>query len=187
MNEKNTKATETVEIDPGMSVMPEGPGLMDVPTVIPELGLAAQALASQVSFAKKTWKDGSGGGTPVTAVELNRLEQGVADLTAAVNALRDSVSHIDPAIHIKYIYVASSGKTVHIKGTGWQSYLVFGQSGTLSIVDDRGAGDPLVTKVSGATITANKVDGNGSIDLNAQANSLTLVVVSYSAFALSVS
>ena len=90
MNEKNTKATETVEIDPGMSVMPEGPGLMDVPTVIPELGLAAQALASQVSFAKKTWKDGSGGGTPVTAVELNRLEQGVADLTAAVNALRDS-------------------------------------------------------------------------------------------------
>ena len=89
---EETITAQTPEIDPGMSVMPEGPGLMDVPTVIPELGLAAQALASQVSFAKKTWKDGSGGGTPVTAVELNRLEQGVADLTAAVNALRDSVS-----------------------------------------------------------------------------------------------
>ena len=94
MSEKNTNVTETVEVDPGMSVMPEEPGLMDVPTVIPELGLAAQALASQVSFAKKTWKDGSGGGTPVTAVELNRLEQGVADLTAAVNGLRDSVSQL---------------------------------------------------------------------------------------------
>lgn len=91
---EETITAQTPEIDPGMSVMPEGPGLMDVPTVIPELGLAAQALASQVSFAKKTWKDGSGGGTPVTAVELNRLEQGVADLTAAVNALRDSVSHV---------------------------------------------------------------------------------------------
>ena len=89
---EETITEQTPEIDPGMSVMPEGPGLMDVPTVIPELGLAAQALASQVSFAKKTWKDGSGGGTPVTAAELNRLEQGVADLTAAVNALRDSVS-----------------------------------------------------------------------------------------------
>lgn len=88
---EETITAQTPEIDPGMSVMPEEPGLMDVPTVIPELGLAAQALASQVSFAKKTWKDGSGGGTPVTAVELNRLEQGVADLTAAVNALRDSV------------------------------------------------------------------------------------------------
>lgn len=89
---EETITAQTPEIDPGMSVMPEGPGLMDVPTVIPELGLAAQALASQVSFAKKTWKDGSGGGTPVTAAELNRLEQGVADLTAAVNALRYSVS-----------------------------------------------------------------------------------------------
>lgn len=93
---EETITAQTPEIDPGMSVMPEGPGLMDVPTVIPELGLAAQALASQVSFAKKTWKDGSGGGTPVTAAELNRLEQGVADLTAAVNALRDSVSQCLP-------------------------------------------------------------------------------------------
>ena len=89
---EETITAQNPEIDPGMSVMPEEPGLMDVPTVIPELGLAAQALATQVSFAKKTWKDGSGGGTPVTAAELNRLEQGVADLTAAVNALRDSVS-----------------------------------------------------------------------------------------------
>lgn len=89
---EETITEQTPEIDPGMSVMPEGPGIMDVPTVIPELGLAAQALASQVSFAKKTWKDGNGGGTPITAAELNRLEQGVADLTAAVNALRDSVS-----------------------------------------------------------------------------------------------
>lgn len=91
---EETITAQTPEIDPGMSVMPEGPGLMDVPTVIPELGLAAQALASQVSFAKKTWKDGSGGGTPITAAELNRLEQGVADLTAAVNGLRDSVSQL---------------------------------------------------------------------------------------------
>ena len=88
---EETITAQTPEIDPGMSVMPEGPGLMDVPTVIPELGLAAQALASQVSFAKKTWKDGSAGGTPITAAELNRLEQGVADLTNAVNGLRDSV------------------------------------------------------------------------------------------------
>ena len=91
---EETITAQAPEIDPGMSVMPEAPGLMDVPTVIPELGLAAQALATQVSFAKKTWKDGSGGGTPVTAAELNRLEQGVADLTAAVNALRDSVDQM---------------------------------------------------------------------------------------------
>lgn len=91
---EETITAQTPEIDPGMSVVPEAPGLMDVPTVIPELGYTAGTLASAVSFAKKTWEDGSGGGTPVTAAELNRLEQGVADLTAAVNGLRDSVSRI---------------------------------------------------------------------------------------------
>lgn len=106
---EETITAQTPEIDPGMSVMPEGPGLMDVPTVIPELGLAAQALASQVSFAKKTWKDGSGGGTPVTAVELNRLEQGVADLTAAVNGLRDSVSQA-VAFNAKKFEIQEGGK-----------------------------------------------------------------------------
>ena len=110
---EETITAQTPEIDPGMSVMPEGPGLMDVPTVIPELGLAAQALASQVSFAKKAWKDGSGGGTPVTAAELNRLEQGVADLTAAVNALRDSVSRTARRVHTgtKVIDSVGSGET----------------------------------------------------------------------------
>ena len=95
---EETITAQTPEIDPGMSVMPEGPGLMDVPTVIPELDSTASTLASAVSFAKKTWKDGSGGGTPVTAAELNRLEQGVADLTAAVNGLRDSVSQRERSI-----------------------------------------------------------------------------------------
>ena len=91
---EETITAQTPEIDPGMSVMPEGPGLMDVPTVIPELGLAAQALASQVSFAKKTWKDGSGGGTPVTAAELNRMEGGISDCATQINKLGDSVSLI---------------------------------------------------------------------------------------------
>ena len=110
---EETITAQAPEIDPGMSVMPEGSGIMDVPTVIPELGLAAQALASQVSFAKKTWKDGSGGGTPVTAAELNRLEQGVADLTNAVNGLRDSVSRTARRVHTgtKVIDSVGSGET----------------------------------------------------------------------------
>ena len=127
---EETITAQNPEIDPGMSVMPEGPGLIDVPTVIPELGLAAQALASQVSFAKKTWKDGSGGGTPVTAAELNRLEQGVADLTAAVNALRDSVSQnfikrgttisdvtIDADNKYLIFFYTSNGKKYQFTGT----------------------------------------------------------------------
>lgn len=119
---EETITAQTPEIDPGMSVVPEAPGLMDVPTVIPELGLAAQALASQVSFAKKTWKDGSGGGTPVTAAELNRLEQGVADLTNAVNGLRDSVSQI--ALNNCTLAVSANNDWfgIYVRGRGMSSF-----------------------------------------------------------------
>lgn len=36
-----------------------------------------------MAFTPKDWKDGAAGGTPITAAELNRVEQGVADATAA--------------------------------------------------------------------------------------------------------
>jgi hypothetical protein len=37
-----------------------------------------------MTFNKKTWADGEDGGTPITAGELNRIEQGVADLDQSV-------------------------------------------------------------------------------------------------------
>lgn len=67
-------------------------------------GLATQAysLASEVnavaeqaslSFSKKTWEDNATSGTPITAAELNRLENAISNLTTAVNNLQDSVSN----------------------------------------------------------------------------------------------
>lgn len=66
-------------------------------------GLATQAasLASEVnavaeqaslSFSKKTWTDNATSGTPITATELNRLENAISSLTTAVNNLQDSVT-----------------------------------------------------------------------------------------------
>ncbi|MFR4568869.1 MAG: hypothetical protein ACLT5H_01945 [Collinsella stercoris] len=95
MNEKNTKATETVEIDPGMSVMPEGPGPMDVPTVIPELDSMLAAMPPALpAYQTTVWKNKPSTETPVDAAVMTRVEQRLVDLTNAVNALRDSVSRI---------------------------------------------------------------------------------------------
>ena len=69
-------------------------------------GLATQAasLASEVnavveqaslSFSKKTWTDTATSGTPITAAELNRLENAISSLTTAVNNLQDSVYQTD--------------------------------------------------------------------------------------------
>lgn len=81
-------------------------------------GLATQAasLASEVnavaeqaslSFSKKTWTDTATSGTPITAAELNRLENAISSLTTAVNNLQDSVS--------KWCAIASTSSTSYVR------------------------------------------------------------------------
>lgn len=88
-------------------------------------GLATQAysLASEVnavaeqaslSFSKKTWEDNATSGTPITAAELNRLENAISNLTTAVNNLQDSVSQHED-------WVASRFKFGVDKITFWQN------------------------------------------------------------------
>lgn len=44
-----------------------------------------------VSFVKKIWKDATSGGTPITAKELNRMEDGINDCATQLKNLGDSV------------------------------------------------------------------------------------------------
>lgn len=87
---------------------------------------------------------------------------------------------------IRHNFIVSGETVIHINGRAWQSYLVFCQSGSLSIVDSVASYEPVVTKVSGATITANKIDGNGSIDLNVHLSSARFMVISYERFTMTV-
>lgn len=84
------------EIDPGMSVMPEGPGLMDVPTVIPELDSVLAAMpAALPAYQTTAWKNKPSTETPIDAAAMTRIERRLVDLTNAVNELRDSVCQLD--------------------------------------------------------------------------------------------
>lgn len=49
-------------------------------------------MANLVTFAKKLWKDATSGGTPITAAELNRMENGISNCATEINKLGDSVS-----------------------------------------------------------------------------------------------
>lgn len=49
-------------------------------------------MANLVTFAKKLWKDKVGGNTPITAAELNRMEDGINNCASQINKLGDSVS-----------------------------------------------------------------------------------------------
>lgn len=92
-------------------------------------GLATQAasLASEVnavaeqaslSFTKKTWTDNATSGTPITAAELNRLENAISSLTTAVNNLQDSVSNVP---------VSNTINVAGWTGTVTTSYLPYNQ------------------------------------------------------------
>ena len=166
-------------VDEGMAVVPDAP-LADVPTIIPELEDVVSQLATDVSFARKTWKDGSEGATPITAAELNRLEKGVADLTSTVNALRDSVSHIDAGVYIRTA-AFTSGATIRLNGAEWQTYFLFGSSNICAIIGQRSTGEPSVVNLSGANLTAKRGPG-ASIDVTTTISSGSLVVMSAAPF-----
>lgn len=40
-----------------------------------------------MAYTPKVWADGSGGGTPITAAELNRMETGIEDADTRLDAL----------------------------------------------------------------------------------------------------
>ena len=52
-------------------------------------------MANLVTFAKKLWKDKVGGNTPITAAELNRMEDGINNCANQINKLGDSVCQLD--------------------------------------------------------------------------------------------
>lgn len=119
-------------------------------------GLATQAysLASEVnavaeqaslSFSKKTWEDNATSGTPITAAELNRLENAISNLTTAVNNLQDSVS-------LKQLYSGTWSINSTIQVTDASKYKVF-------LIHASGWGDPnLLCIPKGTTFNAFAVD-----------------------------
>ena len=51
-----------------------------------------------ISFTKKTWVDNATSGTPITAADMNRLEQAIVDLNTNIQSLQASVSEIRESV-----------------------------------------------------------------------------------------
>ncbi|QYC54571.1 hypothetical protein PP488_gp13 [Gordonia phage Agueybana] len=45
-----------------------------------------------MAYTPKTWANGAGGGTPITAAELNRIEQGVDGAHDEISDMQDVIS-----------------------------------------------------------------------------------------------
>jgi hypothetical protein len=93
-----------------------------------------------------------------------------------------SVSHIDPGVHIRTSPLGP-GQTLHINGSEWQTYLLFGSSSICTLIEHRGAGEPTVNKLSGTSITVKK-GSDTSIDVSVVGMNGTITVFSFRDFTL---
>lgn len=171
MSEKNTKATENVEIDPGMSVMPEEPGLMDVPTVIPELDSMLAAMPTALpAYQTTVWKNKPSTETPVDAAVMTRVEQRLVDLTNAVNGLRDSVYRA-PLAGTKAITMSTNkAKVTFNSGGGHRCFFAFSS----------GNGSPWLVLYMQDTVTSNTQKlGSVTVEKNDE-NSCTITAAQWS-------
>ena len=60
--------------------------------LVPKAAALSAAASRAIDFTKKTWVDDPTSGTPITAADMNRLEQAIVDLNTTLTSLQDSVS-----------------------------------------------------------------------------------------------
>lgn len=70
-----------------------------------------------MAYTRINWQDGPSGGTPLSAANLNHMDQGIADAHAALDAMEDYVDSNFPRIHA--IYPVTFDGTIEIEAGGF--------------------------------------------------------------------
>lgn len=60
--------------------------------LVPKAAALSTAASRAISFTKKTWVDDPTSGTPITAADMNRLEQAIVDLNTTLTSVQNSLS-----------------------------------------------------------------------------------------------
>lgn len=63
--------------------------------LVPKAAALSTAASRAINFTKKTWVDDPTSGTPITAADMNRLEQAIVDLNTTLTSVQNSLSHSD--------------------------------------------------------------------------------------------
>lgn len=62
--------------------------------LVPKAAALSTAASRAISFTKKTWVDDPTSGTPITAADMNRLEQAIVDLNTTLTSVQNSLSRV---------------------------------------------------------------------------------------------
>lgn len=62
--------------------------------LVPKAAALGTVASRAVNFTKKNWVDNEYTGTPITAADMNRIEQAIVDLNTTLISMQDSIYHI---------------------------------------------------------------------------------------------
>ncbi len=133
-------------------------------------------MANLVTFAKKLWKDKVGGNTPITAAELNRMEDGINNCANQINKLGDSVSLGDGKITFRSAFVANKDSGVSLVGRSNQTYFIFGPGGIVATVTHCVDKEPSVSQASGQSVTATNRSQDGTVVIKVGVQNVRLLI-----------
>lgn len=133
-------------------------------------------MANLVTFAKKLWKDKAGGNTPITAAELNRMEDGINDCATQINKLGNSVSLGDGKVTFRSAFVANKDSGVSLVGRSNQTYFIFGPGGIVATVTHCVGKEPSVSQASGQSMTATNGSQDGTVVIKVGVQSVRLLI-----------
>lgn len=93
--EEVKKAEEEMQVDGiAEAVAQKDAQIAQMLNLIPKAAALSTATSRAINFTKKTWVDDPTTGTPITAADMNRLEQAIVDLDNIVTSLQDSAPRV---------------------------------------------------------------------------------------------
>lgn len=60
--------------------------------LVPKAAALSTAASRAINFTKKDWEDTPTSGTPITAADMNRIEQAIVDLNTTLTSVQNSLS-----------------------------------------------------------------------------------------------
>lgn len=96
--------------------------------LVPKAAALSTAASRAISFTKKTWVDDPTSGTPITAADMNRLEQAIADLNTTLTSVQNSLSQKVGVTRCESVTIGPDSDVVLVQVTcnlaGGDAYLV---------------------------------------------------------------
>lgn len=133
--------------------------------IVPKVAALSTAASRAISFTKKNWIDTPSSGTPITAADMNRIEQAIVDINTVLSQLTQQVEWL------KYLKIISGTATEYYYGDSRPV------STSVSVSSQVPYGAVLIVGAASYRAAWTSSVGTANISFNASSRTLTLSTI----------